>query len=151
MEILKFELPIYSFQIDFNGHVSNIVYSQWMEIGRTKLLEAIAMPVHKIAEEGFVPVLISTEITFKSPLLIGDIVRVELWLSELRHASAVMSFNFFKDNNGENILVAIAKQKGIFADRYTMKPYRLKPAQREKFAKFLHPISPNSLEQELKV
>ena|GEM_PF-5315118 len=60
MNKITFELPIYTFQIDFNNHVSNIVYSQWMEIGRTKLLEAIAMPVHKVAEEGFVPVLIGS-------------------------------------------------------------------------------------------
>jgi acyl-CoA thioester hydrolase len=137
---LRFELPIYAFQIDFNGHVSNIVYSQWMEIGRTKLLEAIAMPVHKIAEEGFVPVLISTEITFKAPLFLGEIVEVELWISELRKASAVMSFIFSKkESNGtnQNTVVATANQKGIFADRQTMKPYRLKPKQRDQFAKFL--------------
>jgi YbgC/YbaW family acyl-CoA thioester hydrolase len=148
---IKFEISIYSFQIDFNGHVSNIVYSQWLEIGRTKLLEAIAMPVHKIAEAGFVPVLIRTEITFKSPLLLGDIVHIELWLSELRHASAVMSFNIFKIDHGKNTLVATANQKGIFADRYTMKPYRLKPEQKAKFARYLHPNSPNSVKKELKI
>jgi len=152
MDKIKFEISIYSFQIDFNGHVSNIVYSQWLEIGRTKLLEAIAMPVHKIAEEGFVPVLISTEITFKSPLFLGEIVQVELWRSELRQASAVMSFMFSKkvepkkvepkqesNETNQNTVVATANQKGIFADRQTMKPYRLKPEQRAKFAKFLHP------------
>lgn len=139
MNKIIFDLQIYSFQIDFNNHVSNIVYSQWMEIGRTKLLEAIAMPVHRIAEEGFVPVLISTEIHFKSPLLLGDMVHVNLWLSELRHASAVMSFEFSKSDGTHNqTIAAIAKQKGIFADRETMKPYRLKPHQREKFAMFLH-------------
>jgi acyl-CoA thioester hydrolase len=155
---IRFELPIYAFQIDFNGHVSNIVYSQWMEIGRTKLLEAIAMPVHKIAEEGFVPVLISTEITFKAPLFLGEIVEVELWISELRQASAVMSFIFSKkvepkqESNGtnQNTMVAIANQKGIFTDRQTMKPYRLKLEQKEKFAKFLHPNLSDS-SKELKI
>ncbi|AFY72979.1 putative thioesterase [Synechococcus sp. PCC 7502] len=148
MSILKFELEIYAYNIDFNGHVSNIVYSEWMEIGRTKLLEAIAMPVYKIAQEGFVPVLVSTEISFKAPVHLGDRVSVELWVSELRHASAEMSFRFFKidsssseDNSekkSEEILVAIAKQKGIFADPDTMQPYRLKPDQKQKFATYLH-------------
>ncbi len=111
-----------------------------MEIGRTKLLEAIAMPVHKITEEGFVPVLISTEIHFKTPLLLGDVVYVNLWLSELCHASAIMSFEFSKSDGTTNnrTIAAIAKQKGVFVDRETMKPYRLKPHQREKFAKFLN-------------
>jgi acyl-CoA thioester hydrolase len=40
--------PIYTFQIDYAQHVSNIVYIQWMEIARLKLLEEAGLPVHVI-------------------------------------------------------------------------------------------------------
>ncbi len=58
MKTICFELEVYSFHIDFLGHVNNIVYIQWMEIGRTKLLEAIDLHTHKILNQGFAPVLV---------------------------------------------------------------------------------------------
>ena len=134
MAKIKYELPIYSFQIDFNGHVSNIVYSQWMEIGRTKLLEALNMPVHEIAQRGFVPVLVHTEITFKQPFHLGEKVYAELWLAELRYASVQMEFCFYKS---DRTIGAIAKQKGIFLDTAKNQPRRLLKEEREKFSTFL--------------
>ena len=59
-------------------HVNNAVYIQWMEVGRVKLLEALVMPTHEIAKQGFSPVLVQTHIDYKSPLYLGDRVQVEL-------------------------------------------------------------------------
>jgi len=138
MQKIIFELEVYSFHIDFLGHVNNTVYTQWMEIGRTKLLEAIGMPLHTIFQQGFAPVLVQTNITYKSPLLLGDRVHVELWLSELRNASAVMQIHFF---NQHQILVAEGQQKGLFVDRRTMRPRRLQPEERDLFLPYLIQIS----------
>lgn len=122
MKKIAFGLEIYTYQIDFIGHVSNIVYIQWMEIGRLKLLEAVGLPVHEISKQGFVPVLVYTEITYKSPLYLGDTAHIELWLSELKNASAVIKFCF---HNGEGTLAAIGHQRGLFIDQKTKRPRRL--------------------------
>lgn len=135
MRKISFKLEIYSYHIDFIGHVSNIVYIQWMEIGRSKLLEAVGLPVHEISKQGFVPVLVNTEITYKTPLYLGDTVHVNLWLSELRHASAVMKFCFY---NGEGTLAAEGFQKGLFVDQKTMRPRRLQIEEKELFQPYLH-------------
>ena len=135
MQKICFELEVYSFHIDFIGHVNNIVYVQWMEIGRTKLLEAIGQPTHEIINQGFVPVLVQTNIIYKSPLFLGDRVQVELWLSELRNASAIMQFRFY---NAEGILAAEGSQKGLFADRKSMRPRRLRPEERALFLPYVH-------------
>ena len=135
MQKICFELEVYSFHIDFIGHVNNIVYVQWMEIGRTKLLEAIGLPTHEIFIQGFVPVLVQTNIIYKSPLFLGDRVQVELWLSELRNASAIMQFRFY---NAEEILAAEGWQKGLFADRKSMRPRRLRPEERALFLPYVH-------------
>lgn len=82
MKTFEFSKPVYSFEIDVNQHVSNIVYIQWMEIGRLKLLDAVGLPMQHINQRGFTPVLVRTEIDYKKPLLIGDDVTVRLWLSE---------------------------------------------------------------------
>lgn len=145
MQKICFELEVYSFHIDFLGHVNNTVYVQWMEIGRTKLLEAIALPVHEIFDQGFAPVLVQTNITYKSPLLLGDRVQVELWLSELRNASAVMQFRFY---NPQRTLAAEGWQKGLFVDRASMRPRRLSPEERALFLPYVHPTTTAAAEGE---
>ncbi|MBF2026982.1 MAG: acyl-CoA thioesterase [Oscillatoriales cyanobacterium C42_A2020_001] len=135
MQTVRFELEVYSFQIDFIGHVNNTVYVQWMEIGRTKLLEAIGMPTHEIFQQGFVPVLVQTNIAYKAPLYLGDRVQVEMWISDLRNASAIMQFHF---RNAEGTLTAEGWQKGLFADRDTLRPRRLRPEERVLFLPYVH-------------
>lgn len=134
MQKVSFDLDIYTYQIDFNGHVNNAVYIQWMEIGRIKLLEAVGLPTHEVLKQGITPVLVHTSITYKSPLYLGDRVRVELWLSELRNASATMQFRF---ETPQQKLAAEGTQKGLFVDRETMRPKRLPAEARTSFAAYL--------------
>jgi acyl-CoA thioester hydrolase len=131
---IYFDLEIYSYQIDLLGHVNNAAYIHWMEIGRTKLLEAVGLPTQKIVQQGFAPVLVHTSITYKSPLYLGDCVSVEVWLSELNHASAVLQFRF---HNQHKMLAAEGLQKGLFVDLQTMRPRRLFPEQKALFAAYL--------------
>lgn len=132
---LIFTEKIYTYQIDFVGHVNNIVYIQWLENGRVKLLEAMGTPVTDLAHgEGIVPVLTETYIKYKMPFFLNNTVTVEVWISKLNNASAIMEFRFLNEK-GE--LCASAQQKGLFIDRKTMRPARLSPKNREAFARFL--------------
>jgi acyl-CoA thioester hydrolase len=134
MQKLSFDLEIHTFQIDFLGHVNNGVYVQWMEIGRTKLLEAAGMSTHEIMKQSFAPLLVQTTITYKVPLYLGDRVHVELWLSELRNTTGIIQFRFY---NGQHTLVAEGHQRGLFVDTKTMLPRRLLPEERALFLPFL--------------
>ena len=134
MTMLEFELPIYTFQIDFVGHVSNIVYVQWMEIGRTKLLEAAGLPVDEISKTGVIPVLVSTQIEYKVPLLLGDRVRVQVWISEFKRASACLAFRFYEKGH---VLAASGSQRGLFVPRESMRPTRISPEMRAAFRPFV--------------
>ena len=137
MPKISFDLEVYSFHIDFLGHMNNTVYIQWMEIGRTKLLEAVGMPIPEIFQQGFAPVLVQTNITYKSPLYLGEHVRVETWISELKNASAIMQFYFY---NEQKTLAAEGSQKGLFVDTQTMRPRRLRPEERSLFAPYVHSL-----------
>jgi acyl-CoA thioester hydrolase len=138
MATIKFELPVYTFDIDFNGHVGNIVYIQWMEIGRLKLLESVGMPISKIVEQGFGPLLVETAISYKKPLFLSDTVTVELWLSEIGKASAWIEFQFL---NGAGELAAMSSQRGLFINYKTGKPYRISEEERARFEFYLLPES----------
>lgn len=134
MPKLTYSLPIYPFHIDAMGHVNNIVYIQWMEIGRVLLLEAIAMPIEEVVSAGLGPVLIETHISYKLPLYLGDKVSGSIWLSQLRGVSAILEFEFF--NQAEEC-VALGSQKGIFIDLKSKRPKRLNKEQRERFLRYL--------------
>ena len=134
MQKISFDQEIHTFHIDFLGHVNNGVYIQWMEIGRTKLLEAAGMVTAEIFKQSFAPLLVETHITYKIPLYLGERARVEVWLSELRNTIGVIQFRFYK---GQGVLTAEGNQKGLFIDTKTMKPRRLLPEERALFVPFL--------------
>jgi acyl-CoA thioester hydrolase len=132
---LIFEEKVYTYHIDFVGHVNNIIYIQWLENGRVRLLEAIGLPAVEMAtSKGIVPVLTETSIRYKKALFLNNRVTVEVWVSKLNNASAIMEFRFLNEN-GE--VCARARQKGLFIDRTSMKPARLTEEYRKAFEKFL--------------
>ena len=134
MKTIEYTKPIYTYEIDSGQHVSNIAYVQWMEVGRLKLLEEVGLPVHEIKSKGFVPALIRTEIRYKKPLFIGDEVRVVLWISELKNASATMRFEFY---NQLNDIVAEGEQVGLFIKVDSQRLHKLSTSDRARFEPYI--------------
>lgn len=134
MQKITFDQEIHTFHIDFLGHVNNGVYIQWMEIGRTKLLEAAGMVTAEIFKQSFAPLLVETHIAYKAPLYLGDRAHVEVWLSELRNTTGIIQFRFY---NGQGMLVAEGNQRGLFVETQSMQPKRLTAEERALFLPFL--------------
>ena len=133
-EKVVFEMPIYSFQIDANAHVNNAVYVQWMEIGQQKFFAEAGLPVSTLREQGVVPVVADTQISYKRPLVLGDEVRIEIWLSELKQIYAWAEFRFY---NAVGELAATGRQRGTFVDVQTKRVCKLSPEQYKAMLKFL--------------
>lgn len=137
MKKLTYHEKIYTYHIDFVGHVNNIIYIQWMENGRVKLLEAIGMPPSEISQsEEIFPILTETNIQYKKPLFLTNTVTIESWVSKLNNASAILEFRFY---NEKNELCATGWQKGLFIDRNTSRPARLTEKHRQAFQKYFLP------------
>lgn len=137
MQKIIFNEKIYTYHIDFVGHVNNIIYIQWMENGRLRLLEKMGIPAAELSKNsGVKPVLTETTIKYRNPLFLHNEVTVEMWISKLNNASAIMEFRFF---NEKGVLCASGQQKGLFIDQNTMKPTRLDIKHREAFERFLIP------------
>lgn len=126
-----FEQPVQTFQIDINHHVNNVIYIEWLEIGRTRILEAAGMPIEALHERGYLPVLVETWIQYREPVFYPDTVRIETWVHELTHVTSWISFRFYSGQTGR--LVTRAKQRGVFVSADTNKPYRLKAEDRKGF------------------
>ena len=134
---VTFEQTVHTFQIDINRHVSNIVYVQWLEIGRTRLLEAIGRPIETMQEQDYLAILVETTIKHVEPLFFPDTAKIEVWVSDLTHVSAWMDFRIYSGRTGK--VAARARQRGVFVNRETNRPYRLTPEDRAAFEQVLVP------------
>lgn len=119
---LLVELPfsIKTYDIDFAGHVSNIVYIRWLEDLRLKILEE-HLPLEVQLEQGFGPILTKTEIEYKRPLRLGEEPIGRMWVSGTGRARWALQAEFI--NDGE--LAARASQVGCFVDMVTGRPIPL--------------------------
>jgi acyl-CoA thioester hydrolase len=64
-------LPIRTYDIDFAGIVSNIVFIRWLEDLRLGLMDE-AYPLIRALAEDVAPVLLSTRIDYRRPVTISD-------------------------------------------------------------------------------
>ncbi len=138
MKKIEYAKPIYTYEIDAGQHASNIAYVQWMEVARLRLLAEAGLPIHEIKSKGFVPALVRTEINYIKPLLLGDEVRIVVWLSELRSMSAKMRFEFY---NQHDQLVATGEQAGLFISLESQRPHRLSKQDRKRFEPYLSDVA----------
>ncbi len=136
MEKIILDLPVHSFQIDANGHVNNAVYNQWMEIAIARFFETMELPLTYLKQQGIMPILAETHIAYRQPILLGDAVRLEMWLSKLAGIYCLMEVRFFK---GDGDLAAMGQQKGVFINATTQRPIRLNSDHAQRFARFLQP------------
>ena len=137
MKKLKFTEPIYTYHIDFVGHVNNIIYVQWMENARVKLLQAMGLSITKIADKDkMLPIITETTIKYKRPYFLYNTVHIEIWVSKLFNASAIFEFRFL---NEKEEICSTGQQKVLFIDKTTQRPSRLFGKYKEAFEKFYIP------------
>jgi acyl-CoA thioester hydrolase len=134
---VEFDLEIYTFDIDFAGHVSNITYLRWLEIGRLRLLTEAGLPIDELVRNDMAPVLTRTEIDYRVALKLGDPVHLSLDFAELRAASAVMDCQILSGSR----VAATARQTGLFISLATGKPRRVTPEMRAQLTRFLRPAA----------
>jgi len=137
MQKLKFTESIYTYQIDFIGHVNNIVYVQWLENARIKLIEAMGLTITEIAQEDeILPIITETDIKYKKPFYLSNEVHVEVWVSEMFNISSNFRFRFL---NEKEEVCAVAQQKVLFIDKATQRPSRKIVKYKENFERFYIP------------
>jgi len=111
-----------TYEIDFAGIVSNIIYIKWMEDLRLAML-AKYLPLDELIAEGKAPTIISTTITYKDPVQLGELVVGEMWVDKLGGSSWVVSCKFSKKGSGK--IAAEGSQKGVLVETQTGRPARL--------------------------
>lgn len=135
MKKLKFTEPIYTYHIDFVGHVNNIIYIQWLENARVKLLQEMGLSITELADvDAILPIITETVIRYKKPFFLDNTVHVEAWVSEIMNVSAIFEFRFLNEK-GE--VCSTGKQKVLFIDKATQRPSRKIVKYKALFEKFV--------------
>lgn len=134
---LYVELPIRvkTYDIDFVGHVNNIVYIRWLEDLRLHLLDTY-YPLDELRAIGMAPIIVTTQIHYKQGIVLDDRdVTGRMWLEKLDRATFHLAAEF-RVSDGVRCTAA---QRGTFVDLAKMRPTRIPQRLREAYDRFQAP------------
>jgi len=111
-------IPVRTYDIDFVGFVSNIVYVRWLEDLRLQMLAEYFPLDTAMQAQGIAPVLLHTEIDYKRAIRLFDAVQGRMWLAEAGRVRQVLAAEFTVDGQ----LHAMARQTTCFIDLASGRP-----------------------------
>jgi acyl-CoA thioester hydrolase len=114
------EIRVGTYEIDYAGHVSNQVYLRWCEDLRLQLLEEY-FPLEELMAEGYMPVLIASEIRYHKPVKLFDKPVGSMWMDKLSGVTMEFAGEF---KVGETLCTSV-RHTGLFVNTKTMKPSKL--------------------------
>lgn len=129
--IVELTLQPKTYDIDFAGHVSNIVYIRWLEDLRMQVLNTY-LPLNVLMARGIVPVVMRTTIDYKKPVKLPDIVTATMWASDVGNVKGILSAEFIVNET----IVATAEQTGLFVKMESGRPVAFPEELRLQFEKF---------------
>ena len=110
-------LPIRTYDVDFAGIVSNIVFIRWLEDLRLGLLDR-AYPLLRALAEDTAPILLATRITYRRPVTIADPLVGRMRVSRLTRVRWYLAAEF----TVRDAVHAQAEQEGLFMRLSTRRP-----------------------------
>lgn len=122
--MLEVDMDIFvgTYDIDFAGHVSNIVYLRWFEALRLKIFEKY-YPLKQVMDEGYLPIITSHFVEYKQAVTLFDSPHGHMWIDSI--SKARIKFKGEVRVNGQIATQAI--HEGVFVASKTMKPTRIPP------------------------
>ena len=114
---VNLNLAIKTYDIDFAGIVSNIVYIRWLEDLRLKMLE-VHQPLKQLMIKKYCPVVNSTQIKYKKALRLFDCPVGKMWMSQLGRLRCTLEAKIYLNEE----IVTSATQTGFFINLETMRP-----------------------------
>jgi acyl-CoA thioester hydrolase len=110
-------LPVRTYDIDFAGVVSNIVFIRWLEDLRLGLM-AEAYPLIRALAEDVAPILLATRISYRRPVTIADALVGRIRVASLGRVRWRLAAEF----SVGAAIHAEAEQEGLFMQLSTRRP-----------------------------
>jgi acyl-CoA thioester hydrolase len=114
-----YELPlrVQTYDIDFAGIVSNIVFIRWLEDLRLGLMDQ-AYPLVQALAEDVAPILVSTRIAYRRPVTIADKLVGRMRVASLGRVRWRLAAEFTVGG----VICAEAEREGLFMRLSTRRP-----------------------------
>lgn len=116
-EFYERPLPIRTYDIDFAGIVSNIVFVRWLEDLRLGLMDE-AYPLARALDDDIAPILLETRIRYHRPVMIRDRLLGRMRVAALGRVRWRLAAEFAV----AGALCAEAEQEGLFMRLSTRRP-----------------------------
>lgn len=114
---VNLELPVKTYDIDFAGIVSNIVYLRWLEDLRLQILDT-HLPLEQLMARGYCPIIASSQIEYKRAIRMFDRPIGKMWVNKLERSRCILQAEILVGDR----LVTKATQVGFFINLNTMRP-----------------------------
>lgn len=124
-------LEVKTYDIDFAGVVSNIVYIKWLEDLRLAML-ATHYPLQNQLERDIVPVILQTKIDYKKSIRLFDEVLGRIWMSDVQKMKWFLQAEIYNQDK----VAAVAEQSGIFAKLSRSRPVSIPDDLLQKYLEF---------------
>jgi acyl-CoA thioester hydrolase len=125
---VELDLPVKTYDIDFAGIVSNIVYVRWLEDLRLEMLSRF-LPLEEQLQNGIAPLILQTKIDYKQAIQMTDRPIGKMWVESLASLRWIVSAEIAIAGK----ISAIAQQTGIFINLETKKPIRIPDRLQQQF------------------
>ena len=128
---IRLAFPVKTYDIDFAGIVSNIVYVRWLEDLRLELL-ARTCPLDRLVTDGIGPVLLETHLAYREALTIHDRPEGRMSVEAMGRVRWTVAAEFVTPDTGR--VHATARQVGRFVRLDTRRPVPIPDALRAALA-----------------
>ncbi len=130
---LTIDVQVMFFDTDCAGVVHNIAYLRHIETARTHLAEILGWRLVEMANTGLYPVVVRTEIDYKRPARLGDVMRVRGFLEEVERSRFWCGFEISRAT--DNRLLVTCRQSLALVQMPEGRAVRLPPEWRERWSK----------------
>ena len=117
------DVRVMYFDTDAGGVVHNIVYLRFIETARTLLAIQMGMDFEEIRRTGIHAVVTRTEIDYKRPALLGDVLKIEGRVTEWSGVRFWVEFAITRPSDGA--LIVKSRQSLALVQMPSGKPVRL--------------------------
>jgi YbgC/YbaW family acyl-CoA thioester hydrolase len=116
------EVTVMFYDTDCAGVVHNLAYLRFIEEARTIMAEKMGMPLRQMVETGLYPVVLRTEIDYRSPGKLGDRLIVRGGVCELGRVRFWVRFEIFRPEDNTILVtsrqsLALIRMPGAKAER----------------------------------
>ena len=128
-QIFKVKIKVKKDDIDFNGHVNNLKYLEWMINSAVKHSESLGFTPEKYKEIGSTWFVKSHHIEYKKPAFLNDELIIKTWIDEVKKITSVRKYELYKGDE----LLAFGETEWIFVDINTHRPKKIPDDVIEKY------------------